>query len=114
MAIEEYCPAPCWMRISAQWAESTSSMTAGAYFKLNFCPKKARLRNNNVPVRNVRCTIDEGSDAPTKCEQTCVDVACLPGTFVHCTRPTNVLTSSKIYLCVYVSRKERYWNHKIR
>ena len=39
LAIEQYCPAPCWMLISAHRA---SSKAAGAYSMLKFRPEKAR------------------------------------------------------------------------
>ena len=47
MAIELYCPAPCWMLISAQWAEiSRGAGTGGA--KGAFAPLAFLLRVQRV------------------------------------------------------------------
>lgn len=53
-----------------------------------------------VPVWDMRCPLDQSSDDSSQCEQTLVDVTSLPGSLVHSTRPTNVLTTSKINLCM--------------
>lgn len=70
----------------------------------------AICRHLYVPVRDVRGVFYQCSDDTTQGEKTLVDITSLPRSFVHCSRPPYVLTSSQIHLILGGEGRGWGWN----